>query len=477
LIEELKLAIAAAESGVLESVVTEVFAAQEQLIALGSNSSIRDSLNSWKEKIKNQRFAKPIDNKFAEEINYYQQINDYSNEAFCADIEQIVKQLSNDSPFYEQAKALLTEQKREPNPLFKHHFCEQWHDTLFNHIKEERLKELKREELLEELYQRSDTISQLNEINGEVDEDKNLRLWDMANTKLSKRDIGNLKNITRALRKNSELQQIADKLGRMAKQIESTNSSNIKTEKFKQVETENIATAGNIVGIHDSDDIERMLTTEAMYLTMPELETVFYKRLADKQLATYQLQSSELNNEKVSTFEEQPQKGEEDKGPFVIAIDASGSMMGTPEQYAKAFAYGLMQIALAEGRECYIIIFSTQQITYEVSSQKGLSEILSFLSYTFNGGTDLTPVLEQSIELMSSEKYYNADLIIISDFIAPPQPEEMVNKITELKERKNRFHALNLSKYGNPELLAIFDHYWEYFPSGLSRLKRLIKHR
>ena len=57
--------------------------------------------------------------------------------------------------------------------------------------------------------------------------------------------------------------------------------------------------------------------------------------------------------------------------------------MGLPEQYAKAFAYGLMQIALAENRDCYIIIFSTQLITYEVTKENGLSEALSFLSYTF----------------------------------------------------------------------------------------------
>ena len=104
-------------------------------------------------------------------------------------------------------------------------------------------------------------------------------------------------------------------------------------------------------------------------------------------------------------------------------------MMGLPEQYAKAFAYGLMQIALAENRDCYIIIFSTQLITYEVTKENGLSEALSFLSYTFNGGTDIAPVLEKSIELMRHEKYINSDLIVISDFIAPPQSERMLDKI------------------------------------------------
>ena len=98
----------------------------------------------------------------------------------------------------------------------------------------------------------------------------------------------------------------------------------------------------------------------------------------------------------------------------------------------------------------------------------GYQKRLAFFLIRFNGGTDIAPVLEKSIELMGHEKYINSDLIVISDFIAPPQSELMLDKIEELKKRKNRFHALNLSRYGNPQLLAAFDHYWQYTPSKMS---------
>ncbi|POB66811.1 protein viaA, partial [Vibrio vulnificus] len=68
------------------------------------------------------------------------------------------------------------------------------------------------------------------------------------------------------------------------------------------------------------------------------------------------------------------QQVEIEKGPFVLCVDASGSMSGFPEQSAKAMAYALMQIALAEGRDCYVILFSTEQITYELTKQDGLRE-------------------------------------------------------------------------------------------------------
>ncbi|HIP76395.1 MAG TPA: VWA domain-containing protein, partial [Psychromonas hadalis] len=204
-------------------------------------------------------------------------------------------------------------------------------------------------------------------------------------------------------------------------------------------------------------------------------EVIFYKHLADKRLATYQQQGKTRTVDKVVTYKRQEKQADIPKGPFIIAVDASGSMMGLPEQAAKGLAYGLMQIALAANRACYVIIFSATQITYELTHADGLSEILSFLSYTFNGGTDLTPVLENAIEQMNSEKYSNADLIVISDFISPLQAQSMLDKITDIKGNQNRFHAVSLSKHGNPELLAIFDYYWEFYPSHLGNFKKLLK--
>lgn len=57
-------------------------------------------------------------------------------------------------------------------------------------------------------------------------------------------------------------------------------------------------------------------------------------------------------------------------------------MSGFPEQCAKAMAYALMQIALAEQRDCYVIIFSTEHITYELTKQDGLREAADFLTYS-----------------------------------------------------------------------------------------------
>jgi len=475
LIEEIKIAISSIESGMVESLINEAMSAQQSLFSLGTKTPIKESINCWKEALKRQLKATPIDINLEGEIDYYQQIKEYDATSFVDNIHHIIDDLGKHSLFYKAAKKLAKQQAQKPSPLFQQQFCQQWYQSILQSLQEERLKNIEKQRLLDDLYQRSETVSKINEIEESANDQKNQRLWDMAKTKLSQRDVSQLTKTTRFLKKNNKLHDIAKKLGRMAEHIDSASTEKVVVETINPVKTNQQHYLGDIVGVHNSDDLERLLVNETMYLITPELETIFYKRFADKDLSTYQLQSAEQQYEKTQTFKHRTQQATLDKGPFIIAIDASGSMMGLPEQYAKAFAYGLMQIALEEGRDCYIIIFSAQLITYELTKEKGLADALSFLSYTFNGGTDIAIVLEKSIDLMETERYINADLIIISDFIAPPQSEKMLAKINRLKTSNNRFHALNLSRHGNPQLLAAFDHYWQYTPSTLNRLTQLFK--
>lgn len=72
--------------------------------------------------------------------------------------------------------------------------------------------------------------------------------------------------------------------------------------------------------------------------------------------------------------------------------------------------------------------------------------------------------------MMQGDQYKNADLLVISDFIVPKQEQEITDKVAALKGRYNRFHSLCLSKYGNPEVLGLFDTQWRYHPSLVGQL-------
>ncbi len=88
------------------------------------------------------------------------------------------------------------------------------------------------------------------------------------------------------------------------------------------------------------------------------------------------------------------------------------------EQSAKAMAYALMQIALAEER-LLCDLFSSEHITYELTRQDGLvREASDFLSYSFHGGTENSWASTNEVDRFwwMGDKYKNADLIVLSDF-------------------------------------------------------------
>ena len=99
--------------------------------------------------------------------------------------------------------------------------------------------------------------------------------------------------------------------------------------------------------------------------------------------------------------------------------------------------------------------------------------MLTFLSSSFRGGTDLQPVIEKSLDLMSSAQFKNADTLVISDFIAQKLPSHIADKIRTIKIQQNRYHAISLSPQGNPELMNVFDHVWRYSAGLTGRLKKV----
>ncbi|MDF2153454.1 ATPase RavA stimulator ViaA [Vibrio sp. CAU 1672] len=475
----LNLALTIADSGIIDSAVNDLMARSQVMLmaeSRGVKSSVKSHLLKWQGSVK-KRITKVCETeRFQQELTLYQEVIYWSEDEFFARIDEVVKKLEWHSAFYMQARSMLEKNKGLDNPMFPHYFCQQWYQSLSEALKQAQLTELEanKEKVLADLYQRMETMRSMDKVTESGDEASVGRLWDMASAKLSKTDLSIMKRHAEFLKKHKGLQEIAEQLGRMAGQVDDPDLNRAPAEELQMVEEKCDEATDDIVGIHQSDDLNKLLPNETMFLAYPELEVVFYKHLVDKRLMNYRTQGKSRTLRKVKAHRPENKQMDVDKGPFIVCVDASGSMSGFPEQCAKAMAYALMQIALAEQRDCYIIIFSSEHITYELTRQDGLREAADFLSYSFHGGTDLEPVLIKSIDLMGSDKYKNADMVVISDFIAPKQPEEVLEKVASLKVKKNRFHAISLSKYGNPALMAMFDHTWSYHPNVVGRLLKRV---
>ncbi|MFC3023136.1 ATPase RavA stimulator ViaA [Vibrio zhugei] len=471
----LNLALTIADSGIIDAAVNDLMGRSQVMLMAehrGVSTSVKKHVLSWRRSVRDRMARVGQAERFQQEINLYQEVIHWREDTFLHRLPELMQRLEKSSRFYRQAKRLVDNNKGVDNPVFPHYFCEQWYRALSDAIREEEILELEshKEQLLADLYQRMETLRNMNKVTEAGDTNSVGRLWDMASAKLSRNDLTTMKQHAKFLQRNKGLQDIAEQLGRMASDVDDPSLNRAPQESLDVVEEASDWATDDIVGVHNSDDLNKLLPNEALFLTYPELEVVFYKRLLDKRLMNYRMQGKSRTLREVKTHKPESKKADIDKGPFILCVDASGSMSGFPEHSAKAFAYALMQIALADDRDCYVMLFSTEHIAYELTRQDGLREASDFLSYTFHGGTDFEPVIHAGMEKMATQRYKNADIVMISDFIAPRQDEAILAQVAELKRQHNRFHAVCLSRYGNPELLSMFDHCWRYHPNLVGRL-------
>jgi uncharacterized protein with von Willebrand factor type A (vWA) domain len=138
-------------------------------------------------------------------------------------------------------------------------------------------------------------------------------------------------------------------------------------------------------------------------------------------------------------------------------------MHGTPETAAKTICFALLKIALRDRRACYLISFSTDIETLDLSNgNNNIEQLIAFLAMAFHGGTDASVAMRKSLQMLETDAFRKADVIVISDFIMVTFDAELLQKIGKAKKRHTTFHGLVIGKSANEDALECFDHVWRY---------------
>jgi uncharacterized protein with von Willebrand factor type A (vWA) domain len=227
----------------------------------------------------------------------------------------------------------------------------------------------------------------------------------------------------------AELEACADDFAALAKTLQ--NSVQIKAlarkmgrdyiaeEKKKQVKIPQTSKS-EVHGTHRSDDMMRVLPSELLNLEDETLETLFYARLLEKNLLSYELQGVTFTNG------EETEISKNRTGPVVACLDTSGSMHGAPLLKAKALLLAIANILKREDRSLHVLLFgSTGEIReFSMAGQNDSAGLLKFLQQGFGGGTDFETPLKQAFEIIASQKdYKKADVLLISDGDCSLSPE------------------------------------------------------
>ena len=159
-------------------------------------------------------------------------------------------------------------------------------------------------------------------------------------------------------------------------------------------------------------------------------------------------------------------------GPVVLCLDTSYSMTGFRETLAKAVVLQSSIVASRDGRECFIIAFSGSGKSKAPGSKNiaeclvplhldnaGLLRLLTFLSSSFKGGTDVTEPLQRAIELMESNPAFgNADIVLVTDgeLPNPPVAASLLARLRQLELQSGlEVHGLLIGRNSSLPLEAL----------------------
>jgi len=383
-------------------------------------------------------------------------------------------------PFYESEWQELQAQKRtalgsdllqkewgESVALLQAHLLQSWKKALkAKELREEnRALEEQKEVFQSKIKAKITQFEILEEALEEVTQEVK-QLWDLSESAWEMSDFKEFEKYTAFLQKDKELQQLAEMLG-------SLRNSSRKTFEMVPIPNAEIqyAVKSSITGVRLGDDLGSLLPSEVALLADKGTEDLFIKRLADKKLQCYDYQTNLLDFQK--TFRrEQPDL---EKGPFILCLDTSGSMEGMPEMVAKALTLAIVRMAVKTHRRCYLIAFSNQIETLEISDLKAsMPRLLQFLKYSFRGGTDLTPAIEEALKMLELKHYEKADILLISDFLLPNLNHHTLAAIEVVKASKTKLYSLLVSKHKNfvipPSLSALLDRVWRYDSEGIEEV-------
>ncbi len=299
--------------------------------------------------------------------------------------------------------------------------------------------------------------------------------WDMSRDLWQSTSLDVVQKYDELLKNESSLQELADLLGRMREaEIEIEEESFEKTIIRQEWVVDELAKA-EIVGVHESDNLNNILSSEVALLSDAETEMLFLKKYADKNLVTFKYEDRKLVKSKDYKTEIYQKVKQKEKGPFVICVDTSESMMGQPEQIAKVLCLGILKMAAKDNRRAYLINFSIGIETLDLFDiANNLDAIAKFLNMSFYGGTDISLPLYEAIRQLNTNEYKDADVLVISDFIMYKVDEDVLKNISFHQQNYNtQFHSLTLSKEPNPHILQCFDTNWVYDPKQKGIIKEL----
>lgn len=341
--------------------------------------------------------VRPLENAFSQwpylvkDVESYYTVEELDTGFFRKKFEALIggKPFSDaDSSTREEVDLLLTD------------LLSQWDAKLQTKILAFQLKNLEKErdEFQDELDQKAEEYQKLTSmLNPFVDYVG--RYWDLSQEPWKDTTFDVIEAYDKLLQNEKELKELADLLGKMRQAEVETEEEIYERVEVRQEERKDPNQRAEITEIRTGDDLSNMEASEVSLLSDTETETLFLKKFAEKNLLVKGFEDKVTVNSSRILYEVNQKVKLKEKGPFIVCVDTSGSMEGKPEQIAKVLCFAILKMASKENRRAFLINFSTGIKTIDLLDvSRNLDALADFLTFSFQGGTDISLALHEAIQ-------------------------------------------------------------------------------
>jgi len=221
--------------------------------------------------------------------------------------------------YFKKEEGQHTVEEKEKFELVVTDLLSQWDALLQGKILTYQLKKLEEEgEQFTELIEAK--VNEYKQLLSMVEPFTEYLGWDLSRDLWQDTSFDVLKKYNEFLKEESSIQELADILGNMrAAEIEIEEETFEKTIIRQEWKVDETAKA-EIVGIHESQDLSNLVSSEVGLLSDMATEDLFLKKYADKNLLTFRYEDRKLvtsNDQEMEIFQKVRQK---EKGPFIICV-------------------------------------------------------------------------------------------------------------------------------------------------------------
>lgn len=283
-------------------------------------------------------------------------------------------------------------------------------------------------------------------------------LWDLSRHEWEELQLEGLLEASQMLREHPELDRLAELLGRSRSVSEQRTVHRVE----RRVRLRPVGVGkSEVTGVRAGDDLTSLLASEIALLAHPETQELFYAKLARRELLVLDYNRQQIVEDVIVRNVPSREEVPVDRGPAIVCVDTSGSMLGLPEKVAKATVLALARRLAVDRRRLEVIAFSSQVRSFTVDhGASNLPDLAGFLAGGFHGGTDLGKALAAALTALEQAEYRHADVLVVSDFRVPKIADRFLPRITAQHRTGTLFHSLTVARAPVVDPLHIFDSSW-----------------